>query len=164
MTEQTEEAASAARLLNLTSEIIASYVANNSVRPDDLAALINSVHLTVAGLSKSGVTPSEVEPPTPAVPVKKSVNDAFLVCLEDGMKFKSIKRHLATNHGLSPEEYRAKWGLPRDYPMVAPEYAKARSALAKQSGLGSSAASRAKRASNAATKAPAKGRGRPRKA
>ena len=97
--------------------------------------LIQSVHRALSGVSTTA-EPVESAPREPAVPLKKSVNPDFIVCLEDGRKFKSLKRHLRTKYNMSPEEYRAKWGLPKDYPMVAPNYAKARSDLAKQMGLG----------------------------
>ena len=101
----------------------------------DLPALIQSVHRALSGISSGGET-VEAAPKEPAVPVRRSITPDFLICLEDGRKFKSLKRHLRTKYNLSPEEYRAKWGLAKDYPMVAPNYAKARSDLAKQMGLG----------------------------
>jgi predicted transcriptional regulator len=124
-----------AEVIEMTAEIVSAFVSNNSMPAADLPALIQSVHRALSGVS---VTPEivEVTPREPAVPVKKSVNPDFLVCLEDGRKFKSLKRHLRTKYNMSPEEYRSKWGLPKEYPMVAPNYAKARSDLAKQMGLG----------------------------
>jgi predicted transcriptional regulator len=100
-----------------------------------LPGLIQSVHLALAGVSAGQEAP-EVAPKEPAVPVRRSITPDYLICLEDGRKFKSLKRHLRTKYNMSPEEYRAKWNLPKDYPMVAPNYAKARSDLAKQMGLG----------------------------
>jgi len=111
-------------------------VSNNAVRVSDLGALIESVHASLKQLA--GGTPAEPPPPAaePAIPIRKSVSNEYVYCLEDGKKFKSIRRHLMTAHGLTPEQYREKWGLPPQYPMVAPAYASARSDLAKNSGLG----------------------------
>lgn len=114
--------------------IVSAYVRNNSVETAELPDLIRNVHAALVGLSITGEPAPE--PPKPAVPVKKSIYKDYLVCLEDGMKFKSLKRHLRSKYGLSPEEYRAKWGLPADYPMVAPGYSEKRSKLAKKMGLG----------------------------
>jgi predicted transcriptional regulator len=122
-------------LIELTAEIISAYVSNNTVVASDLPVIIGDVH---EALSKASlrVGQTEREELRPAVTVKKSVTPDYIVCLEDGKKFKSLKRHLRTHYNLSPEEYREKWGLPHDYPMVAPNHAQARSALAKQMGLG----------------------------
>ncbi len=122
-------------VIEMTADIVSAFVSNNSVPATELPALIQSVHRALSGVSS---TPEVVEsaPREPAVPVKKSVAPDFIVCLEDGRKFKSLKRHLRTKYNMSPEEYRAKWALPKDYPMVAPNYAKARSELAKEMGLG----------------------------
>jgi predicted transcriptional regulator len=121
--------------IDLAAQIVASYVANNTVMPTDLPGLIENIHAALAGLgSASAEEPAKRQ--DPAVSVKKSLNRDFLICLEDGKKFKSLKRHLRTTHNLSPEEYRAKWNLPPDYPMVAPAYSEARSELAKSMGLG----------------------------
>ena len=122
-------------VIEMTADIVSAYVGNNAVTAADLPALIQSVHRALTGIS-SGVETAEVAPKEPAVPVRRSITPDFLVCLEDGRKFKSLKRHLRTKYNMSPEEYRAKWNLPKDYPMVAPNYAKARSDLAKQMGLG----------------------------
>lgn len=122
-------------LIELTAEIVASYVENNNLTAADVPALIQSVHRALTSIS-SGAEPVEVAPKEPAVPVRRSITPDYLICLEDGRKFKSLKRHLRTKYNMSPEDYRAKWGLPKDYPMVAPNYAKARSDLAKQMGLG----------------------------
>jgi predicted transcriptional regulator len=122
-------------VIELTADIVSAYVGNNSVSAADLPALIQSVHRALTGVSTGGEV-APVAPKEPAVPVKRSITPEFLICLEDGRKFKSLKRHLRTKYNISPEEYRAKWGLPKDYPMVAPNYAKARSDLAKQMGLG----------------------------
>jgi predicted transcriptional regulator len=124
-----------AEIIDLAAQIVASYVANNSVMPTDLPDLIKSVHGALANLGSASVE-EPAKRQEPAVSVKKSLNSDFLICLEDGKKFKSLKRHLRTTHNLSPEEYRAKWNLPPDYPMVAPAYSAARSELAKSMGLG----------------------------
>ena len=122
-------------VIEMTADIVSAYVGNNSVTAADLPALIQSVHRALAGIS-SGSEAAEAAPKEPAVPIRRSITPDFLICLEDGRKFKSLKRHLRTKYNMSPEEYRSKWGLPKDYPMVAPNYAKARSDLAKQMGLG----------------------------
>ena len=116
----------------LTAEIVSAYVANNSVQAENLPALIESVHAAIALLG----APPVAEARPPAVNPKKSVHDDYIVCLEDGKKFTSIKRHLMAHHGLTPGEYRAKWGLPSGYPMSAPNYGARRSELAKKFGLG----------------------------
>ncbi|MDX6804904.1 MucR family transcriptional regulator [Terrihabitans rhizophilus] len=121
--------------LHLAAEIVTAYVANNTVRPSDLPQLIADVHAAVLKLS-GPVQEKQAEAQAPAIPVRKSITPDFIICLEDGKKFKSLKRHLRTQYDLTPEQYREKWGLPADYPMVAPNYAQARSALAKQMGLG----------------------------
>ena len=124
-------------LIEMTSDIVSSYVAHNPVSTSELPSLVTQVHKTLSDLSRgeNGVGKSAMNL-NPAVPVKKSITDDYIICLEDGKKFKSLKRHLSSHYGLSPEAYREKWGLPSDYPMVAPNYAKKRSALAKQIGLG----------------------------
>ena len=121
-------------LLALTTNIVAAHVSNNSVALADLPRLIREVHDTLANVG--AVAPREPERPTPAVPVKKSVTPEFIICLEDGKKLKMLKRHLRTAYGMSPEDYRKKWGLRADYPMVAPNYAQQRRDLAKEIGLG----------------------------
>jgi len=121
--------------IGLTAEIVSAYVSNNTVASADIPSLINQIHNALLRVS-TGETQSSSEPLKPAVPVKKSINPDFIVCLEDGKKFKSLKRHLRTQYGMTPEQYRDKWSLPADYPMVAPNYAAARSQLAKQMGLG----------------------------
>ncbi len=122
-------------IIDLTAEIVASYVENNSLSAMEVPALIQSVHRALTSVA-SGMDAVEAAPKEPAVPVRRSITPDYLICLEDGRKFKSLKRHLRTKYNLSPEDYRAKWGLAKDYPMVAPNYAKARSDLAKQMGLG----------------------------
>lgn len=121
--------------IELAADIVSAYVSNNSVPAAELPILINEVHASLLRVT-ARTTVAMVEAPKPAVPAKKSVTNEFIVCLEDGRKFKSLKRHLRTQYNLSPDEYREKWGLAADYPMVAPSYAKARSNLAKQMGLG----------------------------
>lgn len=129
------ETSSSNSYIELAADIVSAYVSNNSVPASDLPTLINEVHSALLRVTSGSVVPP-VEIPKPAVPAKKSVTNDFLVCLEDGRKFKSLKRHLRTQYNMSPDEYREKWGLAPDYPMVAPNYAKARSNLAKQMGLG----------------------------
>ena len=122
-------------IIEMTTDIVSAYVGNNSVAASDLPTLIHAVHRALTGVTNPPEA-AEPAPKEPAVSIKKSITSEFLICLEDGRKFKSLKRHLRTKYNLSPEEYRAKWGLPKDYPMVAPSYAAARSNLAKQMGLG----------------------------
>lgn len=124
--------------IELTASIVSAYVGNNPVPAAELPALINQVHGALARVSGNGTVPAVAEQAAakPAVSVKKSMTPEYLVCLEDGKRFKSLKRHLRTQYGMTPEQYREKWGLPADYPMVAPNYAVARSQLAKQMGLG----------------------------
>ena len=120
-------------LITLTADIVAAHVSNNSVAVSDLPLIISNVHEALAGLN--GQTQEET-PPEPAVPIKNSIKRDYIVCLEDGKKLKMLKRHLKTAYDMTPEEYRERWGLPADYPMVAPNYAKHRSNLAKKIGLG----------------------------
>jgi predicted transcriptional regulator len=124
-----------AEIIEMTADIVSAYVGNNSVSSSDLPNLIQSVHRALAAVT-SGAMEVVAAPKEPAVPLKRSITPDYLICLEDGRKFKSLKRHLRTKYDMSPDEYRSKWGLPKDYPMVAPNYAKARSDLAKQMGLG----------------------------
>ncbi|MGV8854327.1 MAG: MucR family transcriptional regulator [Devosia sp.] len=126
-------------LIELSTEIVSAYVSHNALSPSDLPKLIAEVHGALRGLSTNEVV-LPVEELKPAVPVRKSVAPDYIICLEDGKKFKSLKRHLRTHYNLSPEEYREKWGLPADYPMVAPSYSATRSKLAKDNGLGRKAA------------------------
>ena len=124
-------------LIELAAEIVSAYVSNNSVPVGDLAALIGDVHAALARVAGGVAAPVAVlEAQKPATSVKKSITPDYLICLEDGKKFKSLKRHLRSQYNISPEQYREKWGLPADYPMVAPNYAEARSQLAKKMGLG----------------------------
>jgi predicted transcriptional regulator len=126
---------SGASFIELTATIVSAYVSNNSVPAQDLSSLISQVHNALTRVS-SGQGEVASEPLKPAVSVKKSITADFIVCLEDGKKFKSLKRHLRTQYNMTPDQYREKWSLPPDYPMVAPNYAIARSELAKQMGLG----------------------------
>ena len=136
------ETLQSANFTELAAEIVSAYVASNPVPTASLAELIATVHSAVAGLSHPS-SPVE-QAPTPAVNPKRSIHADYIVCLEDGKRFKSLKRHLMTHYDLTPEAYREKWGLPRDYPMVAPSYAAARSALAKSMGLGRKPKAKAK--------------------
>ena len=133
-------------ILKLTSEIVAAYVRNNPVPAAEVPAMIKSVHSTLGGLAAS--TQADGSPvQKPAVSIKRSITPEYIVCLEDGKKLKMLKRYLRSNYGLTPEEYRAKWNLPADYPMVAPNYAKQRSDFAKKIGLGRGASSSGRRKS-----------------
>lgn len=124
----------AASLLELTADIVAAHVSNNAVAVGDLPALIGSVYAALSGLGAA--SEPEVAPSEPAVPVRRSVKPDHIVCLEDGKKLKMLKRHLMTHYQMTPDQYRAKWNLPADYPMVAPDYAERRRILAKKIGLG----------------------------
>jgi predicted transcriptional regulator len=139
-------------LVQLTADIVSAYVTNNTIDSGQLSKLIEEVHLALVRAPAAASEP-EQKPLVPAVAIRKSITPDYIVSLEDGRKFKSLKRHLAGTYGMTPDEYRAKWGLPRDYPMVAPNYAKARSDLAKRMGLGRKGPA-----------APAKKRGRKRAA
>jgi len=155
------ESAPAPNYIELAADIVSAYVSNNSLPTSELPALLSSIHMALTSATKGQV--EEIKPVlAPAVSVKKSVTPDYLVCLDDGKKFKSLKRHLRTTYGMTPEQYRAKWDLPRDYPMVAPNYAKARSELAKTMGLGQQRKSAAKTgaASARTTAAAPKKRGR----
>lgn len=137
--------------VELAADIVSAYVANNSVSAVELPTLINEVHSALRRVS-AGANESAVEPPKPAVAIKKSITPDYIICLEDGKKFKSLKRHLRTQYDMTPEQYREKWGLAPDYPMVAPNYALARSQLAKEMGLGQ----QRKRDTSTAAAGPAK--------
>ena len=129
--------------IELTAEIVSAYLSHNTVPAGDIPGLINQVHAALTRVTgNSGEAP--VEPLKPAISVKKSITPEYIVCLEDGKKFKSLKRHLRTQYNMTPEQYREKWALGADYPMVAPSYAAARSQLAKQMGLGQQRRRRAK--------------------
>ncbi len=124
-----------AQILEMTADIVSAYLSANTIAAAEVPGLIASIHASLTQVS-GGAVEAPAEPQVPAVPVRRSITPDYLICLEDGLKFKSLKRHLRTKYDMSPEEYRAKWGLPNDYPMVAPNYAKARSELAKAIGLG----------------------------
>lgn len=136
MAEKTE-------LIEMTAEIVSAYAGHNKMAPEELPGLIHKVFGTLAQISTDGTVAARPRA-EPAVPIRKSITADYLICLEDGQRFKSLKRHLRTHYDLSPEQYREKWGLPRDYPMVAPNYAQARSKLAKKMGLGQGGRRRAK--------------------
>ena len=121
--------------IELTADIVSAYVSNNSVAAGEMPGLIDQVHQALVRVA-GGQIEATAEPLKPAISVKRSITPEYIVCLEDGKKFKSLKRHLRTQYNMTPEQYREKWGLPVDYPMVAPNYAKARSELAKEMGLG----------------------------
>ena len=123
--------------IELAADIVSAYVSNNSVAASELPGLITEVHVALVRVGSGASAVAAPDNLRPAVPVKKSVGTDYIICLEDGKKFKSLKRHLRTQYNMSPEDYREKWGLPPDYPMVAPNYAQARSQLAKEMGLGS---------------------------
>jgi predicted transcriptional regulator len=126
-------------LLTLATQIVSAHVANNSVALDQLPLLIKDVYRTLASLGHA-MPAEEIAKPTPAVPIKKSIFPEYIICLEDGKKLKMLKRHLQTSYGMTPDQYRERWGLAADYPMVAPNYASHRSSLAKKIGLGTSGA------------------------
>jgi predicted transcriptional regulator len=131
-------------ILKLATEIVAAYVSNNPLPVSEIPAMIKSVHSTLGGLG--GTSQGEVQTgQKPAVPIKRSVTPDYIICLEDGKKLKMLKRYLRSNYNMTPEEYRAKWGLPADYPMVAPNYAAQRSEFAKKIGLGRTASSTGRR-------------------
>ncbi|PPR63257.1 MAG: Transcriptional regulatory protein ros [Alphaproteobacteria bacterium MarineAlpha4_Bin2] len=134
MSEASQEGNNREELLGLTSEIVAAHVANNTVSVTDLPDLIERVYKTLANIGSEQEL--HADRPVPAVPAKQSVTPDYIICLEDGKKLKMLKRHLKTAYNLTPEEYRERWGLPPDYPMVSPNYAKQRSRLAKEIGLG----------------------------
>ena len=125
----------AEELLRMTSEVAAAYVSNNNLPSAQLPDVIRTIHESLAALSGARVAAAS-EPPTPAVAIKKSITPDYIVCLEDGKKLKMLKRHLRSTYNMTPDEYRHRWGLPADYPMVAPNYAAQRSAFAKKIGLG----------------------------
>jgi predicted transcriptional regulator len=124
-------------LVGMAAKIVSAYVSANTIASQDLPSLIRTVYSALQDISDTPAQAPETTP-EPAVAVKKSITPDFIICLEDGKKFKSLKRHLRTRYSMTPDEYRAKWGLPHDYPMVAPNYAKERSTLAKRMGLGTS--------------------------
>jgi len=123
-------------LIKVAADIVSAYVSHNTIAQEDLPPLIERVHQTLKAIDVSELDKNAQESLLPAVPVEESVTDDYIVCLEDGERFKSLKRHLRTRYNMTPEEYRQRWGLPANYPMVAPNYAQTRSNLAKQMGLG----------------------------
>jgi predicted transcriptional regulator len=135
MNDQSIPSTTEVDLIDLSTEIVCAYVSHNALSPSDLPKVISEVHNALKSL-KAGSVVEPQEELKPVVPVRKSVAPDFIICLEDGKKFKSLKRHLRTHYNLTPEEYREKWGLPADYPMVAPNYSATRSRLAKDNGLG----------------------------
>jgi predicted transcriptional regulator len=139
MTQETMDNLQHTEVLQMTTQVVAAYVGHNSVGEAQIPDVIKSVYSSLAGLNGHTELAAKAKQ-KPAVSVKKSITPDYLICLEDGKKLKMLKRHLRTSYGLSPEEYRAKWGLGSDYPMVAPNYAKQRSAFAKKIGLGKRAA------------------------
>ena len=130
-----DDSGESSSFIELTANIVSAYVSNNPVPTADIPALIGQIHSALQRVS-GGQAAAPAEPQKPAVPVKRSINPDHIVCLEDGLKFKSLKRHLRTRYNMTPDQYREKWALPPDYPMVAPNYAAARSQLARQMGLG----------------------------
>jgi predicted transcriptional regulator len=134
MSEETTGRETSADLLRMTAEVVAAYARNHPLPSSELMNVIRTVHGSLSGLDGGGAPAAEAA--TPAVPIRKSVTPDYIVCLEDGKKLKMLKRHLRTSYNMTPEDYRAKWGLPADYPMVAPNYAKRRSDFAKRIGLG----------------------------
>ena len=151
-------AASTPAFIEIIADIVSAYVSNNSMRASDLPDFITSVHASIKSLVNGEVEPQPAPPPVPAVPIKKSLTQDHIICLEDGKKFRSLKRHLGTVYNMSPDEYRAKWGLPKDYPMVAPGYSEIRSKLAKDIGLGQQRAEEAPAAATEVAKPAAAGR------
>jgi predicted transcriptional regulator len=143
-------------LLRMTADVVAAYVSNNTLPTAQLAEIINAVYNSLKSLEGQSAEPAP-EPLKPAVPIRKSVTPDFLICLEDGKKLKMLKRHLRSTYNMTPDEYRARWGLPPDYPMVAPNYAEQRSEFAKKIGLGRGAGRQSARRSAASRSAPRNG-------
>ncbi len=137
MSEKTQEKVSREDVLRMTTEVVAAYVGNNVLPASQISEVIGAVHKSLNALHGGGEI--QAKPASPAVPIRRSVKPDFIVCLEDGKKLKMLKRHLLTAHNMAPDEYRAKWGLPSDYPIVAPNYSKQRSEFAKKIGLGGKA-------------------------
>ncbi len=134
--ETTSKSASSGNYIEVVADLVSAYVSNNSMRASDLPDFIASIHASIQQLAAGQVETPPAPPPVPAVPIKKSLTQDHIICLEDGKKFRSLKRHLGTVYNMTPDEYRTKWGLPKDYPMVAPGYSEIRSKLAKDIGLG----------------------------
>ncbi len=135
MSEENVKKVTEEDMLRMTTEVVSAYVGNNMLAPAQIPDVIKTVFGSLADLSAQGRA-GDQEPLKPAVPIRRSITPDFIICLEDGKKLKMLKRHLRTNYGMTPDEYRAKWSLPADYPMVAPNYAKQRSEFAKRIGLG----------------------------
>ena len=135
MAEQTPNKVAEEELLRMTADVVAAYVSNNTLPTGQLAEVISAVYLSLKGLEGKGAD-AKTEPLKPAVPIRKSITPDYLICLEDGKKLKMLKRHLRSTYNMTPDDYRQKWGLAADYPMVAPNYAQQRSAFAKKIGLG----------------------------
>jgi predicted transcriptional regulator len=155
-TEEEEGSLGPQDMLRLSTEVVASYVMNNSVSASALPELIRSVHTSLSSLGRPEPAPAAAERPKPAVPIGRSVQNDYIVCLEDGKKLKMLKRYLRSRYNMTPDEYRRRWGLPPDYPMVAPAYATRRSEFAKQIGLGRGV----RRSSAASGNGGGRGRGR----
>jgi predicted transcriptional regulator len=134
MQDEKSDSLSSSAILEMTADVVAAYAGNNSLPALELTKAINAVHASLTSLNDDGGAPAE--PPKPAVSIRRSVRPDYIICLEDGKKLKMLKRHLRTTYGMTPDEYRARWGLASDYPMVAPTYAKQRSEFAKKIGLG----------------------------
>ncbi len=146
MSEENTKMASEEDMLRMTTDVVSAYVGNNMLAPAQIPDVIKTIYGSLAELNAAGRAGNQ-EPPKPAIPIRRSITPDFIICLEDGKKLKMLKRHLRTTYGMTPDEYRAKWGLPADYPMVAPNYAKQRSEFAKRIGLGRKTQGRRKKAS-----------------
>ena len=149
--ENSQEEIPAVEMLHMTTEMVAAYFGNNTVPAGQISEIISTVHESLNKLTEKPAEP-ESEPLKPAVPIRRSITPEYIVCLEDGKRLKMLKRHLRTTYNMTPEEYRTKWGLPSDYPMVAPNYAAQRSEFAKKIGLGRTAAKRGGRSKGSARK------------
>lgn len=134
--DKTETAIALYDLLEMTSMIVSAHISNNQTNPADVPVLIRNIYLTLKNIDAAPEAPAHQERPEPAVPIRKSITPDYVICLEDGRKLKMLKRHLKTTYNMTPDDYRARWGLPTDYPMVAPNYAAKRSSLAQEIGLG----------------------------
>lgn len=142
MTDETrEDNLDSSELLRMTTDVVSAYLGNNTVAASQISEVISTVHEALTRLNTEAGEP-EAEPAKPAVPIRRSITPEYIICLEDGKRLKMLKRHLRTTYNMTPEEYRAKWGLPADYPMVAPNYAAQRSEFAKKIGLGRNAVKR----------------------
>ena len=160
----TKPSAAGANYIEVVADLVSAYVSNNSMRASDLPDFIASIHASIQSLAAGQVEAPPAPPPVPAVPIKKSLTQDHIICLEDGKKFRSLKRHLGTVYNMTPDEYRTKWGLPKDYPMVAPGYSEIRSKLAKDIGLGQQRSEASEASAPAAEPEAPKTRGRKRAA